>query len=58
MAGSIILFFFSGLFLDSKFNLKGAGIIIFLLLGIICGFYFMYTRIIKMIKEDVSEKKS
>jgi ATP synthase protein I len=52
MAGSIILCFFIGRWLDNWLNTKGIFIIIFTLLGIAGGGYTAYRQIMELTKSD------
>ncbi|MFC1770276.1 AtpZ/AtpI family protein [Candidatus Margulisiibacteriota bacterium] len=49
MAGSILFFFFIGLFVEKKFQLKGVFLIFMIIAGIICGFYYIYFSLKKML---------
>ncbi|MBT3261351.1 hypothetical protein HOC37_05415 [bacterium] len=49
MISQIFIFFFLGLFLVKKFHLPNIFILLFVLVGIISGFYFTYALIRKAI---------
>ena len=56
MAGSILLFFAVGYYLDKWLGTKGLFITIFILLGIVGGGYTVYHEIMKTLGQEEKKK--
>jgi F0F1-type ATP synthase assembly protein I len=58
MVVSILFFFYVGLQIDRKLNANGIIVIIMTILGIVCGFYYLYKTFQKLLMEDDDKKKT
>ena len=57
MAGSILLCFFIGYYLDKWLNTKGLFITIFILFGVVGGGYTAYRQIMQTTEKNKSDKE-
>lgn len=57
MVGSILLFFFAGLFITTQFNLNPIVTVIITLIGIVVGFVYMYKAMMDLVNEKPKPKK-